>query len=89
MFRRARFGGDISSHRPLILSVTSEGDFATGKFFPIGTTLSNTFGTFRDYRRTQKYDGETTTIGQKKFFTTTPGWNDHLISHQVVCLNPQ
>jgi hypothetical protein len=89
MFRRAHFSGDISARRPLILSVTSEGDIDTGNLFPIGTTLSNAFGTFRDYRRTQKYDGATTTVAQKKFFTTTPGWNEDLISHQVVCLNPQ
>jgi hypothetical protein len=89
MFRRAHFSGDISPRRPLILSITSEGDIDTGNLFPIGTTLSNTFGTFRDYRRTQKYDGAATTVGQKRFFSTTPGWNDDLISHQVVCLNPQ
>lgn len=88
MFRRAHFTGDISSRRPLILSVTSEGDIDTGKLFPIGTTLSNAFGTFREYQRTQKYDGSRTRVRQKRFFTTTPGWNDDLISHQVVCLNP-
>jgi hypothetical protein len=89
MFRRAHFSGDISSRRPLILSVTSEGDVATGNLFPIGTTLSNALGTFRQYQRTQKYDGATTRVPQSKFFTTTPGWNDHLISHRVKCLNPQ
>jgi hypothetical protein len=89
MFRRAHFSGDISSRRPLILSITSEGDIATGHLFPIGTKFSNTFGTFREYQRTQKYDGAKTRIDQSKFFTTTPGWNDALISHQVVCLNPK
>ena len=89
MFRRAHFSGDISARRPLILSVTSEGDVDTGDLFPIGTTLSNAFGTFREYQRNQKYDGVTEKVDQNKFFTTTPGWNDDLISHQVVCLNPQ
>jgi hypothetical protein len=89
LFRRAHFSGNISSRRPLILSVTSEGDAATGNLFPIGTSFSNAFGTFRDYQRTQKYDGTTARVAQKKFFTTTPGWNDSLISHRVVCLNPQ
>jgi hypothetical protein len=89
MFRRAHFSGDISSRRPLILSVTSEGDVDTGNLFPIGTTLSNAFGTFREYQRNQKYDGAVTRVGQNKFFTTTPGWNNDLISHRVKCLNPQ
>jgi len=89
MFRRAHFSGDISARRPLILSVTSEGDVDTGDLFPIGTTLSNAFGTFREYQRNQKYDGVTEKVDQNKFFTTTPGWNNDLISHQVVCLNPQ
>ena len=89
MFRRAHFSGDISSRRPLILSVTSEGDVDTGNLFPIGTTLSNAFGTFREYQRTQKYDGTATKLDQNKFFTTTPGWNDNLISHRVECLNPR
>jgi hypothetical protein len=89
MFRRAHFSGDISSRRPLILSVTSEGDVDTGNLFPIGTRLSNAFGTFRDYQRTQRFDGRTTRIAQNKFFTTTPGWNNDLISHRVKCLNPQ
>jgi hypothetical protein len=89
MFRRAHFGGDVSSRRPLLVSVTSEGDGDTGGFFKIGTTLSNAFGTFREYQRNQKFDGVTTRVNQKKFFTTTPGWNDDLISHHVICLNPQ
>jgi len=88
MFRRARFSGDISSRRPLILSVTSEGDVDTGDLFPIGTTLSNAFGTFRTYQRNQKYDGATGQVDQSDFFTRTPGWNTNLISHHVVCLNP-
>jgi hypothetical protein len=89
MFRRAHFTGDISSRRPLILSITSEGDTATGNLFPIGTALSNAFGTFREYQRTQKFDGAATRVNQSRFFTTTPGWNDNLISHRVECLNPQ
>jgi hypothetical protein len=89
MFRRAHFTGDISSRRPLILSITSEGDTATGNLFPIGTALSNAFGTFREYQRTQKFDGAATRLNQSRFFTTTPGWNNDLISHRVECLNPQ
>lgn len=89
MFRRAHLTGDISPRRPLILSITSEGDVDTGKLFPIGTAFSNALGTFREYQRTQKYDGATTRVNQRRFFTTTPGWNDGLISHHVECLNPQ
>jgi hypothetical protein len=89
MFRRAHFSGDISPRRPLVLSVTSEGDVDTGNLFPIGTRLSNAFGTFRDYQRTQRFDGAATRVAQNKFFTTTPGWNDDLISHRVTCLNSQ
>jgi hypothetical protein len=89
MFRRAHFTGDISSRRPLILSITSEGDTATGNLFPIGTGLSNAFGTFREYQRTQKFDGAATRVNQSRFFTTTPGWNNELVSHRVECLNPQ
>jgi hypothetical protein len=89
MFRRTSFSGDISFRRPLIISITSEGDVDTGNLFPIGTRISNALGTFRDYQRTQKFDGVATRVAQNKFFTTTPGWNEDLISHRVECLNPE
>ena len=88
MFRRAHFSGEVNPERPLILSVTSEGDWATGDLFPAGADLSNALGTFRTYKRNAKYDGAAELLDQREFFTTTPGWNEHLISHRVVCLNP-
>ncbi len=78
----------IDPEHPLLISITSKADQATGKFFPIGTGLSNFFGTFRDYHLTRKYDGTDETVSQRKYFTTTPGHNPYLVTHEVVPLNP-
>src|SRR5207302_888160 len=40
----------IGPDRPLIVSVTSRADWATGMVFGIGTNISNAGGTFREYQ---------------------------------------
>lgn len=79
----------IDPEHPLLISITSKADQATGKFFPIGTGLSNLFGTFRDYHLTKKYDGTDDVVNQRQYFTTTPGHNPHLVTHEVVSINPE
>lgn len=77
-------GTAIDSRHPLLISVTSTADSATGTFFPIGTKLSNTFGTFRDYKLDPKFDGTDRTVNQKSYYTQTPGHNPDVVSHVVV-----
>jgi hypothetical protein len=75
----------ISADRPLIISVTSTGDDATGTFFPIGTSLSNMAKGFRSYD-TLNFAHLPSPISQRYFVTHTPGHNDYLCSH-VVCID--
>jgi hypothetical protein len=74
----------INAERPLVVSVTSQGDWATGKFFPLGTGLSNAFRPSRPYgelgRSRQPLPRGTT---QRDFITQTPGHNELLRSHHV------
>ena len=73
----------VDKTRPLVISVTSTGDWATGNFFPLGTELSNAFRHFRDYHLFN-HKGLEPALSQRYFVTHTPGHNDYLISHTVV-----
>lgn len=73
----------VDRDRPLIISVTSTGDWATRKFFPLGTGLSNAFHHFRNYTLLNR-QGLNPPVSQKYFATHTPGHNDYLRSHEVV-----
>ena len=85
--RRQSAGGgadEISARHPLIVSITSKADWATGALFPIGTRLSNAGGTFRKYQWDTKYGDSSHNVSQREYFTRTPGHNDRLISHEAV-----
>jgi hypothetical protein len=88
MFRRRQVSGhsrsdEVSSEHPLLVSITSQADSATGTLFPIGTNLSNAFSIFRKYEWDSKYGQSSHNVSQRKFFTHTPGHNELLVSHEV------
>jgi hypothetical protein len=66
--------------RPLFVSITSIGDWATGTFFPIGTELASISKRFNDVELpgTKRMESEHT------FYTSTPGHNEMLINHRTV-----
>jgi hypothetical protein len=73
--------GEISAQHPLLVSITSKADWATGKLFPIGTTLSNAGGTFRQYEWDTAYGTSSHNVSQREYFTQTPGHNNRLIGY--------
>jgi hypothetical protein len=77
-------GNQISAKHPLIVSITSKADLATGMIFPIGTQLSNATGTFRKYEWDTKYGDSSHNVSQKEYFTHTPGHNDRLINYEAL-----
>jgi hypothetical protein len=79
--RKGASGNEISAEHPLIVSITSKADWATGILFPAGTNLSNASGTFRKYEWDDKYGTSSQNVSQKEYFTRTPGHNTRLISH--------
>jgi hypothetical protein len=89
MFRRrkpahsSQDASEISAKRPLIVSITSTGDWATGILFPIGTGLSNVTGMFRKYEWDTLYGQSGHNVSQRNYFTQTPGHNDLLISYDA------
>ena len=68
------------SRGPLMVSITSEADTATGYLFPIGMRLGGQFDTFRSERP----EGEPS---QEKLARTTEGHSDFLISHRATVSN--
>ncbi len=64
--------------RPLFISITSTADDATGKIFPIGTSLSAVTKTFN-----QVFDpaSPNTKKSERDFYTSTPGHNKSLVNH--------
>lgn len=79
-----RPGDEVTARRPLMVAVTSTADWATGKLFPIGTTLGNVGGRFRRYEWDTRYGSSSTGVDQREYFATTAGHNAHLISHEAV-----
>ncbi len=75
--------------RPLIVSVTSEHDNATGLAFPIGTTLGSLFQRFQSYAPSETMIANVPRSAilakpsQRYFYTHTPGHVPELFSHAV------
>jgi hypothetical protein len=78
--------GQVDAKHPLIISITSDADSATGSLFPIGTTLSNIFGMFRKYEWDTRYGESSHNVPQRDYFTHTPGHNPRLttLTAQVI-----
>jgi hypothetical protein len=78
---------EVSAKHPLIVSITSQADWATKILFPIGTNLSNAFGLFRRYEWDNRYGEDNENVPQRVFFTNTHGHNDLLISYKAKPIN--
>jgi len=77
----ARTGGGetrAAHERPLIVSATSKGDWATRGVFPIGQWLGGLNKSFRRYDAEDKPAGK-----QGHFYRTTPGHNEELWTHKI------
>ena len=76
----ALYQENAKNTRPLFISVTSTADDATGKIFPIGTSLSavtKMFGKVSDPAAPNTKESE------RDFYTSTPGHNKSLVNHIV------
>lgn len=82
MFARVQYGDAHDRNRPLMVSITSKGDTATGGWFPIGTFLPNLFA-HRRYHWGGKYGPSSDDTDQNVYLTTTPGHNKLLFTHWV------
>jgi hypothetical protein len=67
--------------RPLFVSITSTGDWATGIVFPIGTGLASLSQGFNEVEAPGPGNTE---VSERKFYTSTPGHNEMLINHITV-----
>ena len=67
--------------RPLFVSITSTGDWATGGFFPIGTGLASVS---KGFNKVPAPGSNGTMHNEREFYTSTPGHNEMLINHITV-----
>jgi hypothetical protein len=67
--------------RPLFVSMTSTGDWATGIVFPIGTGLASVS---KGFNQVEAPGPGNTQVSERKFYTSTPGHNEMLINHITV-----
>jgi pimeloyl-ACP methyl ester carboxylesterase len=70
--------------RPLFVSITSTGDWATGSFFPIGTGLASVS---KGFNKVPAPGTNGTMHNEREFYTSTPGHNEMPINH--ITLNLQ
>ena len=82
MFGRIAHRNSINPNRPLLISITSESDSATGSWFPIGTFLPNLFA-HRRYHWGTRYGTGSHEVDQHEYLTKTPGNNSLLFTHRV------
>ena len=69
--------------RPLFVSITSTGDWATGSFFPIGTGLASISKGFNEVAAPGPAN---TPVTEREFYTSTPGHNEMLINYVTLNL---
>ena len=67
--------------RPLFVSITSTGDWATGIVFPIGTGLASVS---KGFNEVEVPGPGNTQVSERKFYTLTPGHNQMLVNHVTV-----
>jgi hypothetical protein len=84
-FRRSD-NGVLTFPGPLMLSITSAGDYATGKIMPIAQTLSIPGRAFRRYDASACEEGQIGQRGQTYFFRHNDGNIKEMLSHTVVYL---
>jgi hypothetical protein len=82
MFSRIGYRDVKDQNRPLLVSITSEGDTATGGWFPIGTFFPNLFA-HRKYHWGNRHDSASDETDQNIYLTRTPGHNRILFTHWV------
>lgn len=70
--------------RPLFVSITSTGDWATGMFFPLGTKLASVS---KGFNQVTPPGPPTAPESERMFFTSTPGHNEQLINHYTLDLH--
>jgi nucleoid-associated protein YgaU/pimeloyl-ACP methyl ester carboxylesterase len=69
---------------PLIVSVTSEGDWATGQIFPIGNEFGTALRRTRSYDHIMNLDSPQTALQQHYLLTHTGGHTPELFTHAMV-----
>lgn len=67
--------------RPIFVSLTSTGDWATGTFFPIGTGLASVSKGFNTVEAPGPGDKPES---EREFYTHTPGHDEFLINHVTI-----
>ncbi len=79
-------GSSIGENQPLLIILQSENDQATGKFFPIGTGLSNALGLRYHWNRVPVPGSQGQKVSENEFNTHTPGNEKYLVNFQVKSL---
>jgi hypothetical protein len=84
MFARIGHRDSVNPSRPLLISITSESDSATGGgWFPRGTFLPNLFA-HRRYHWDTRYGTASHDVDQHQYLTKTPGNNPRRFTHRVL-----
>jgi len=77
----ALYSRKTENTRPLFVSITSTGDWATGTFFPIGTGLASVS---KGFNKVQAPGPANMPESERNFYTSTPGHNSKLINRATV-----
>ncbi len=81
---QALYSRRTENTRPLFVSITSTGDWATGTFFPIGTGLASIS---KGFNKVADPGLNPTFRSEREFYTATPGHNERLVNHITLDLH--
>ena len=80
----ALYSRKTENTRPLFVSITSTGDWATGTFFPIGAGLASVS---KGFNKVRAPGPDNMPESERNFYTSTPGHNGMLINRATVDLH--
>jgi hypothetical protein len=80
----ALYSRKTENARPLFVSITSTGDWATGTFFPIGTGLASMT---KGFNKVPAPGANGAMRNEREFYTSTPGHNEMLINRVTLNLH--
>jgi hypothetical protein len=83
VLRKGVESGEMESQGPLILSITSRGDWATGDLMPLAQTISSLDERFRSYDRQGEDDGQDVQHSQRFYFRNNEGNVPEFRTHSV------
>jgi hypothetical protein len=76
----------VAENRPFLIILQSENDYATGRYFPLGTGLYNLVNLRAHWDRVPVPGSNGQKVSERELYTHTPGNSKYLVNYRLVPL---